>query len=66
MIVDGAKIKRFRESKKLDTQELADAADFRSRRRITQIEAGEHTNINLNIAKAIARKLGVKLEDIAG
>jgi len=66
MNVDGAKIKKYREAKGLDTQELADAADFRSRRRITQIEAGDHANVNLHVAKAIARKLGVKLEDIAG
>lgn len=64
MQVDHVKIQQIRESKSMRCEELAVAADL-SARRIQQIEKGELISLNLNIAKAIARKLGVKLEDIA-
>jgi transcriptional regulator with XRE-family HTH domain len=47
-----------------ETRELAVAADL-SERRIQQLEQGETVNVNLNVAKAIAKCLGVKLESIA-
>jgi len=64
MQVDHLKIKAFRESKGLEHTDLAKAADL-GKRRIQQIEQGKLISLNLNIAKAIARRLGVRLEDIA-
>lgn len=65
MRVSGERIKKFREEKGISAAELAAAADYRTPRRINQIEAGEVADINRNIALAIARKLGRKLEEIA-
>lgn len=64
MKIDGEKVRTHREARGLSRIDLAQAADY-SERRIYQIETGEHVNINLNIAKAIARRLGVKMEEIA-
>jgi transcriptional regulator with XRE-family HTH domain len=47
----------------LPYREIAVAADL-SERRIQQIEQGKNSNVNLNVAKAIAKRLGVKLEDL--
>lgn len=65
MRVSGERIKRFREEKGISAAELAASADYRTPRRINQIEAGKVADINRNIAKAIAHKLGRKLEEIA-
>jgi DNA-binding XRE family transcriptional regulator len=64
MQVNHIRMREIRESKSMRCEEVAVAADL-SVRRIRQIENGELINLNLNIAKAIARKLRVKLEDIA-
>lgn len=64
MQVNHLRIRELREAKGVRRAELAVAADL-SERRIHQIEQGELISLNLNIAKAIARRLGCKLEDIA-
>ena len=62
MRINGAKVKELRGNR--PRTELATAADL-GERRISDIEAGSTANVNLNIAKAIAKWLGVKLEVIA-
>lgn len=62
MKVNGHKIKELRGSKRVE--ELATAADFSSRR-IEQIEKETSVRCNLNVAKAMAKFLKVKLDDIA-
>lgn len=64
MRVNGTKVKQIRENKDFSRIDLAKAADL-GERRIQQVEAAQSVNLNLNVAKAIARFLGVKLEDIA-
>jgi DNA-binding XRE family transcriptional regulator len=64
MQVNHIKIKEIREFKCLRYSDLAIAADL-SERRIQQIEQGKLISLNLNIARAIAKRLGVKLEEIA-
>lgn len=64
MRIDGNKVKLLREKASIGRVDLAAAADL-GERRIQQIEALRSVNLNMNIAKAIARKLGVKLEEIA-
>jgi len=62
--VDGDAIQSLRIAKGKDLADLARIADL-GVRRIRQIEAKEHVNINRNIAKSIAVYLGVKLDAIA-
>lgn len=64
MKIDGTRIKELRIAADLSQVDIAQAADL-SERRIQQIEKGERININLNIAKGIAKRLGVKLETIS-
>lgn len=64
MRIDGTRLKKLREGADLRLADIAVAADL-SERRIGQIEAGKLSNVNLNIAKAIAKRLGAKLEDLA-
>jgi DNA-binding XRE family transcriptional regulator len=64
MRVDGIAIKRLREERDLKKYDIAQAADL-CERSIEQLEQGVRCNINLNVAKAIAAKLGVKLDLIS-
>lgn len=64
MRIDGKRLKQLREGADLRLADIAVAADL-SERRIGQIEAGKLSSVNLNIAKAIAKRLGAKLEDLA-
>ena len=64
MKANGMKIKELREMQGVTTLELAGAAD-RTQRWIQLVEQGKVVNINLNLGKAIARKLGTKLENIS-
>lgn len=53
----------LRKQKKLTQKELADAAGI-TRNYISKIENGSGVNVSLNVLSAIAKKLGVKLDDI--
>ena len=64
MKVNGQKIKALRERKNISRTDLATAADL-GERRIQQVEDAMSIKMNLNVAKAVALKLGVKLETIA-
>jgi len=64
MKVSGSKIKEIREVRGVSRVDLAKVADL-GERRIQQVETEPSSNLNLNIAKAIAKRLGCKLEDIA-
>ena len=64
MRANGAKIAELRKTHGLSTIDLAGAAD-RTQRWVQLVEKGKVVDINLNIAKALARRLGVKLEEIA-
>ena len=64
MNIDGSKIKALRKARGISRVDLAGAADL-GERRICQIEdCGKASNLNMNIAKAIVRKLGVRINDI--
>jgi transcriptional regulator with XRE-family HTH domain len=64
MKANGTKIKELRETQGVTTLELASAAD-RTQRWVQLVEQGKMVNVNLNILKAVAKKLGTKLEVIA-
>jgi len=64
MKVNGQKIKKLREKLNIARVDLALAADL-GERRIQQVEDALSINMNLNIAKAVAQRLGVRLEAIA-
>ncbi len=65
MKVSPAKLTALIESSPFTRAEIAVAAGWGSDQRVRQIEKGKSTDVNLNIVKAIARKLGVKVGELA-
>jgi transcriptional regulator with XRE-family HTH domain len=63
MEINGARLKMYRELKKVTRAELAEVADV-SHVRIWQIEKGVCGNVNTNIAKAMAEFLKVPLSEL--
>lgn len=62
MRVNGTKIKKLRGERSAES--LAVSLDIKIRR-LYQIESSDRIRMNLNVAKAAAKFLGVKLSEIA-
>lgn len=63
MKINGAKLAEARRNARVTRIELAAVADL-THVRIWQLETEEESNVNENVAKAIAKHLKVKLESL--
>ena len=63
MKIDGSKIKKAREDIKMPVVDLARVAEF-TENNIRNIESGKVKTMNMHIAKAVAKALHIKIEDL--
>ena len=63
MKISGSKLMKARESIGITRADLAVTADL-SQVRIWQMETGHESNVNDNVAKAMARKLKITVTDL--